>query len=74
MNLITWHLNIIYNMCTQIIIAEECAARWTALRERYGRELKKRNKPSGSGTEDSKPEWEFMKILSFLQPFIKPRR
>ena len=74
MNLIKLHLKIIKNMLTQIIIAEENAARWTALRERYGRELKKKKKPNGSGTEDSKPECEFMKILSFLQPYIKPRR
>ncbi|XP_064486025.1 uncharacterized protein LOC135398565 [Ornithodoros turicata] len=54
------------------IKVEECQRAWQNLRDRYARELRATKQPSGSG-RSNRPEWPFMKPLSFLSPFIRTR-
>ncbi|XP_017477898.1 PREDICTED: uncharacterized protein LOC108367721 [Rhagoletis zephyria] len=51
---------------------EKCTKRWISLRERYTRELRKLDAPSGSAPA-SQPTWHFSTNMAFLKPFIAPR-
>ncbi|XP_055799956.1 uncharacterized protein LOC129869512 isoform X2 [Salvelinus fontinalis] len=48
-----------------------CKTRWKSLRDIFERHLRKAQ-PSGSGGTNQK-EWKYMKILSFLIPYVQPR-
>ncbi|XP_017484613.1 PREDICTED: uncharacterized protein LOC108373261 [Rhagoletis zephyria] len=52
---------------------EQCSRRWLALRERYARETRRLNAPSGSGASAEKV-WPLMDSLQFLKKHIIPRR
>ncbi|XP_036346953.1 uncharacterized protein LOC118756291 isoform X1 [Rhagoletis pomonella] len=52
--------------------ADECAKRWTSLRERYSRELRRLEKLSES-KEHVVVDWPYFNSLSFLREFVKPR-
>ncbi|XP_017471391.1 PREDICTED: uncharacterized protein LOC108368927 [Rhagoletis zephyria] len=54
-------------------IDEQCSRRWLALRERYAREIRRLNAPSGSGASAEKV-WPLMDSLQFLKKHIIPRR
>ncbi|KNC22203.1 hypothetical protein FF38_01883 [Lucilia cuprina] len=51
---------------------EMCIQRWACLRDRYAREKRQGNLPSGSG---AKPEsyWKLMHTMDFIAPHIIPR-
>ncbi|XP_055905151.1 transcription factor Adf-1-like isoform X2 [Eupeodes corollae] len=51
----------------------ECRLRWKALRERYSRELRKLNQPSGSGASEY-CVWELMEEMCFLKDSMQPRK
>ncbi|XP_036344052.1 uncharacterized protein LOC118753286 [Rhagoletis pomonella] len=51
---------------------ELCMRRWIALRDRYGREVRKSAAPSGSGAEYYKP-WYLLECMQFLKPHLIPR-
>ncbi|XP_049310323.1 uncharacterized protein LOC125778079 [Bactrocera dorsalis] len=51
---------------------EMCRRRWLTLRDRYGREARKVNAPSGSGTEFQR-QWHLLDSMKFLKPHILPR-
>ncbi|XP_017483271.1 PREDICTED: transcription factor Adf-1-like, partial [Rhagoletis zephyria] len=51
---------------------EQCTKRWISLRERYTRELRKLDAPSGSAPA-SQPTWHFSTNMAFLKPFTAPR-
>ncbi|XP_050339724.1 uncharacterized protein LOC126766067 [Bactrocera neohumeralis] len=51
---------------------EICRRRWVTLRDRYGREVRKTNAPSGSGMEYQK-QWHLLEAMKFLKPHIVPR-
>ncbi|XP_017487525.1 PREDICTED: uncharacterized protein LOC108380809 [Rhagoletis zephyria] len=51
---------------------DQCNKRWISLHERYSRELRKMDAPSGSGAT-TQVYWPLMDSLSFLKPFVKPR-
>lgn len=56
-----------------LIIEQECEKRWGLLREKFGRELRKRDLPSGSPADFSS-EWPYLESMNFLKEFIKNRR
>lgn len=56
-----------------LFIVDQCKAKWKTLRERYGKELKKQNPPSGSGASTSS-EWAFTQEMSFLKDCVAPRK
>ncbi|XP_036347820.1 uncharacterized protein LOC118757196 [Rhagoletis pomonella] len=49
-----------------------CLQRWLALRDRYGREMRKTTSASGSGAQYFKP-WYLLEMLQFLKPHVVPR-
>ncbi|XP_054744394.1 transcription factor Adf-1-like [Anastrepha obliqua] len=51
---------------------EVCRRRCLALRDRYGREARKSEAPSGSGAEYQRP-WYLLESMSFLRPPVIPR-
>ncbi|XP_049316725.1 leiomodin-2-like [Bactrocera dorsalis] len=51
---------------------EMCRRRWLTLRDRYGREVRKANAPSGSGMEVQR-QWHLLDAMKFIQPHIVPR-
>ncbi|XP_036338390.1 pectinesterase inhibitor 10-like [Rhagoletis pomonella] len=51
--------------------AEMCMRRWAALRDRYGREVRKESAPSGSGSQYHRP-WYLLEALRFLKPHVVP--
>ncbi|XP_036319832.1 transcription factor Adf-1-like [Rhagoletis pomonella] len=51
---------------------EQCTRRWQTLRERYSRELKKSDAPSGSAAA-LMDNWPLFENMSFLKEFVKPR-
>ncbi|XP_055905150.1 uncharacterized protein LOC129940734 isoform X1 [Eupeodes corollae] len=55
------------------ILDPECRLRWKALRERYSRELRKLNQPSGSGASEY-CVWELMEEMCFLKDSMQPRK
>ncbi|XP_053945009.1 transcription factor Adf-1-like [Anastrepha ludens] len=46
--------------------------RWLALRDRYGREARKSEAPSGSGADYQRP-WYLLESMAFLRPHVIPR-
>ncbi|XP_036340537.1 uncharacterized protein LOC118749864 [Rhagoletis pomonella] len=52
--------------------AEMCMRRWAALRDRYGREVRKESAPSGSSSQYHRP-WYLLEALRFLKPHVVPR-
>lgn len=55
--------------------ADECVNRWRTVRERFGRELRRKNKSSATGTsEDGESKWPHMLSMSFLLAHIRPRK
>ena len=55
-----------------ICIEEMCIKRWACLRDRYAREKRQRNLPSGSDAK-SESYWPFMVTMEFISPHIVPR-
>ena len=55
------------------IAVDACQKRWKALRDRFGRELRKKKKKSGDPA-DLSPQWELLEHLMFLKEFVKHRR
>ncbi|CAH0562935.1 unnamed protein product [Brassicogethes aeneus] len=51
---------------------EESIRRWKSLRDRFTRELKKENLPSGSGAKNH-PTWDLLTNLDFLRDHVAPR-
>ncbi|XP_053964287.1 uncharacterized protein LOC128867212 [Anastrepha ludens] len=51
---------------------EVCRRRWLALRDRYGREARKSEAPSGSGAEYQRP-WYLIESMPFVRPHVIPR-
>ncbi|XP_017475944.1 PREDICTED: transcription factor Adf-1-like [Rhagoletis zephyria] len=51
---------------------EICMRRWVALRDRYGRELRKAEAPSGNEAQFYK-KWHLMEAMQFLKPHIITR-
>ncbi|KAL1488116.1 hypothetical protein ABEB36_015074 [Hypothenemus hampei] len=52
---------------------EECIRRWKTLRDRFSREIKKKDMPSGSAG-CSRPEWSLLATLEFLKDSVTSRR
>ncbi|XP_049302969.1 dynein axonemal heavy chain 7-like [Bactrocera dorsalis] len=55
------------------LINLECKHRWKLLRERFCKEMKRLEAPSGSGMSYLE-EWRFLKPLMFLKDSVTPRR
>ncbi|XP_035998120.1 uncharacterized protein LOC105939494 isoform X3 [Fundulus heteroclitus] len=53
--------------------AEQCKTKWRALRDSFVKCRKKGTLPSGSAGGTTK-EWKFEKNMSFLIPYLQPRR
>ncbi|XP_039969687.1 transcription factor Adf-1-like [Bactrocera tryoni] len=51
----------------------ECKHRWKLLRERFCKEIKRLEAPSGSGMSYLE-EWRFLKPMMFLKDSVTPRR
>ncbi|XP_054082145.1 uncharacterized protein LOC128920016 isoform X2 [Zeugodacus cucurbitae] len=51
---------------------EQCSKRWLTLRERFSREVRKMEAPSGSGASDAET-WPLFDNMSFLKQYIQPR-
>ncbi|XP_036344448.1 uncharacterized protein LOC118753685 [Rhagoletis pomonella] len=62
----------LYEQYPFTFLEEQCTKRWISLRERYTRELRKLDAPSGSAAA-SQPTWHFSTNMAFLKPFIAPR-
>eukprot|EP00731_Ephydatia_muelleri_P006980 Em0003g1228a len=51
---------------------EDCQKRWKALREKFGRETKRKKKRTGEAA-DFTPDWELLPHMMFLKDFVKHR-
>ncbi|XP_036342153.1 transcription factor Adf-1-like [Rhagoletis pomonella] len=51
---------------------DQCTRRWQSLRERYSRELKRLDAPSGSAAALTET-WPLFESMGFLKEFVKPR-
>ncbi|KAL1487619.1 hypothetical protein ABEB36_015708 [Hypothenemus hampei] len=51
---------------------DECIRRWKSLRDRYARELKKENQPSGSSAKNQ-VTWNLFMHIDFLRDHVSPR-
>ncbi|XP_049316793.1 uncharacterized protein LOC125779477 isoform X1 [Bactrocera dorsalis] len=51
---------------------EQCSKRWLTLRERFSREVRKMESPSGSGASNTET-WPLFDNMSFLKLYIQPR-
>ncbi|XP_054081686.1 uncharacterized protein LOC128919930 [Zeugodacus cucurbitae] len=51
---------------------EQCSKRWLTLRERFSREVRKMEAPSGSGASNAET-WPLFDNMSFLKQYIQPR-
>lgn len=47
----------------------ECKKKWKYLRDNYNKVVKKQKGKSGKSGKKTKP-WEFLNMLSFLNPFV----
>lgn len=67
------HACIAILLCYDDIAVDECQRRWKTLRERFVKELKKKNKPTGSGATVCAP-WELFGHMEFIKDFVKHRK
>lgn len=54
-------------------IVGDCKNRWKLLRERFGKEIKRLETPTGTGLAYL-GEWKYMQGLMFLREYLGPRR
>ncbi|XP_017470228.1 PREDICTED: transcription factor Adf-1-like [Rhagoletis zephyria] len=52
---------------------QECMRSWASLRDRFGKELRRLEAPSGSGAPKIEP-WPLIDSMMFLREHVKPRR
>ena len=56
------------------IIVDTCKARWKSLRDKFVKERKVRDMPSGSGAPLSQCRWKFYDSLAFLSDSVQHRK